>query len=66
MGTLFPALSLMSSIIPTFYLCMKEWNVMELPPEVVNFLILSRGICQALAFKDVVNEFKNIITKYSF
>lgn len=66
MGTLFPVLSLMSNIIPTFYLCMKEWNVMELPPEVVNFLILSKGICQALAFKDLVKEFKNIITKNSF
>lgn len=63
-GHLFLALSLTEiSIILTFHLCMEEWNVMELPPAVVHFLSFSRDICQALAFMDLINEFKSVIIK---
>lgn len=55
-----------TSIIPTFYLCMKERNGMEAPAAVVRLLLLSRGICQTLGFKTLVNEFQSITIKNSF
>lgn len=42
-GHPFSALPLAKTgIIPSFHLCMEEWNVMELHPVVVRFLLLPR------------------------
>lgn len=65
MGTPFPALSLAeASIIPSFCLCVEDWNAMKLYPHpAVHFHLLPRDICQALAYQGIVNEFKSIIIK---
>ena len=39
---------------------------MELPAAVAHLFLLSRGICQTLDFKTLVNEFQSITIKNSF
>jgi hypothetical protein len=64
MGTPFPVLPLAETIIlPSFFLCMGEWNGMDFHSRVVPFLLLPKDTCQALAPEGQLNDFKSTIKK---